>query len=73
MLFWQGSDAQYAQNLWRHWMIAHNLPRTADGKLPPPIMPGNTSLEFNEMCNATEKDENQFIDRYVEVGAGTHM
>ena len=33
---------------------------------PPPIIPGNTSLEFNEMCNANEKNENQFIDRYVE-------
>ncbi len=66
LLFWEGADPQRAQNLWRRWMIAHNLPRTADGELPPPIMPGNTSLEFNEMCNATEKDENYFIDRYVE-------
>ncbi len=47
-------------------MIAHNLPRTADGKLPPPIMPGNTSLEFNEMCNANEENQKYFIDRYVE-------
>jgi alpha-galactosidase len=66
LLFWEGADAQRAQNLWRRWMIAHNLPRAADGQLPAPIMPGNTSGEFNEMCNATEKDENQFIDRYVE-------
>ena len=66
LMFWQGADAQRAQNLWRRWMIAHNLPRTADGKLPPPIMPGNTSLEFNEMCNANEENQKQFIDRYVE-------
>ncbi len=66
LLFWKGADAQRAQNLWRRWMIAHNLPRTVDDRLPSPIMPGNTSGEFNEMCNATEKDENQFIDRYVE-------
>ena len=66
MMFWEGTDAQRAQNLWRRWMIAHNLPRTADGKLPPPIMPGNTSLEFNEMCNANEENQKLFIDRYVE-------
>jgi hypothetical protein len=47
-------------------MIAHNLPRTADGKLPPSIMPGNTSLEFNEMCDASEENQKYFIDRYVE-------
>jgi alpha-galactosidase len=66
VLFWQGDDALRAQNLWRRWMLAHNLPRTADGKLPPPIMPGNTSLEFNEMCNANEENQKYFIDRYVE-------
>jgi alpha-galactosidase len=66
LLFWQGGDLERAQNLWRRWMIAHNLPRTGDGRLPPPIMPGNTSLEFNEMCNANEENQKQFIDRYVE-------
>ena len=34
--FWQG-DRVRAQNIWRRWMLAHNLPRTRDGKLPPPI------------------------------------
>jgi len=66
LLFWEGADVQRAQNLWRRWMIAHNLPRTADGNLPPPIMPGNTSLEFNEMCNANEENQKAFINRYVE-------
>lgn len=66
MVFWQGADLWRAQNLWRRWMIAHNLPRTADGRLPAPIMPGNTSLEFNEMCNANEENQKWFVDRYVE-------
>jgi len=66
LLCWQGGDFARAQNVWRRWMIAHNLPRTSDGKLPPPIMPGNTSLEFNEMCNANEENQKYFIDRYVE-------
>lgn len=46
-------------------MIAHNLPRTADGALPPPILPGNSSLEFNEMTEADEECQKYFIDRYI--------
>ena len=66
MVFWQGADVAAAQNLWRRWIWAHNVPRTADGKLPPPILFGNTSLEFNEMINANEGNQKHFIDRYVE-------
>ena len=29
-------------------------------------MPGNSSLEFGEMCNANEENQKLFIDRYVE-------
>ena len=32
--FWKG-DRIRAQNVWRRWMLAHNLPRPG-GKLPPP-------------------------------------
>jgi len=32
--FWRGGDWLRAQNIWRRWMIAHNLPRP-DGKLVP--------------------------------------
>jgi len=70
LLFWQGDDVQRAQNLWRRWMLAHNLPRTADGKLPPPILHGNTSLEFNEMCNANEENQKHFLDRYEQERIG---
>jgi alpha-galactosidase len=27
LLFWQGGDVVRAQNLWRRWFMAHNLPR----------------------------------------------
>ena len=33
--FWKGGDWICAQNIWRRWMIAHNMPRPG-GKLPPP-------------------------------------
>ena len=70
MLFWEGDDTVRAQNLWRQWMWAHNVPRTADGKLPPPILFGNTSAEFNEMINANEENQKYFIDRYIEEKIG---
>ncbi len=34
--FWQG-DRVRSQNVWRRWMLAHNLPRTSGGKPLPPI------------------------------------
>jgi len=64
-VFWKGEDTVQAQNLWRRWMWAHNVPRTGDGKLPPPILFGNTSGEFSEMINANEENQKHFIDRYV--------
>lgn len=36
LLFWRGTDVVRAQNLWRSWYLAHNLPRIA-GKPQPPI------------------------------------
>jgi alpha-galactosidase len=37
-MFWKG-DAIRSQNLWRRWMIAHNVPR-ANGKVPPVFLSG---------------------------------
>ncbi|MCX6901058.1 MAG: alpha-galactosidase [Verrucomicrobia bacterium] len=36
LLFWHGDDVVRAQNLWRSWYLAHNLPGIA-GKPQPPI------------------------------------
>ena len=66
LVFWQGENLARSQNLWRRWMFAHNVPRTSDGMLPPPLLFGNTSGEFNEMCNANEENQKYFIDRYVQ-------
>jgi alpha-galactosidase len=63
MMFWKG-EWRRSQNLWRRWMMAYNMPRPG-GKLPPPQMAGNTSREYIEMTEATDRDENMFIDRYV--------
>ncbi|OJV40295.1 MAG: hypothetical protein BGO25_03895 [Acidobacteriales bacterium 59-55] len=66
LMFWKG-EWRRSQNMWRRWMMAHNMPRPG-GKLPPPQMAANTSREYIEMTEATARDENMFIDRYIEEG-----
>jgi alpha-galactosidase len=38
LLFWRGSDLARGQNLWRHWYLAHEIPRV-HGQPPSPFMP----------------------------------
>ena len=68
ILFWQGTDLVRAQNLWRRWMVAHNLPRTADGQLPPPQIVACSSHQFAEMTQANEDNQKLFVSRYLEEG-----
>ena len=35
-LFWEGTDTVRAQNLWRRWLLAHNVPRL-NGQPPAPM------------------------------------
>ena len=64
--FWQG-DWIRAQNLWRRWMIAHNLPRPG-GKLPSPQFLASSSRAYDEMIGACEENQIRHIDRYLEEG-----
>ncbi len=64
--FWQG-DRVRAQNLWRRWMLAHNLPRTRDGKLPPPILT-SCSGGFFPGIRTSEEGERQFITAFSQAG-----
>jgi alpha-galactosidase len=70
LLFWEGDDRARAQNLWRRWMWAYNVPRAADDKPCPTLLFGNTSGQFNEMIDANEANQNHFIDRYREERVG---
>lgn len=61
---WEG-DWIDAQNIWRRWMFAHNIP-TPEGKPLKPQLFGCTSHFFNEMVNANEENQIWFINRYLE-------
>jgi len=64
--FWRG-DYIRSQNVWRRWMIAHNLPRPG-GKLPPPQFVASSSRAYEEMIKANEENQILHIDRYLEEG-----
>ena len=62
--FWEG-DWIDAQNVWRRWMLAHNLPRPG-GQLPPVQMAACSSHQFGEMIHADSDSQKLFVDRYLE-------
>lgn len=64
--FWSG-DRAHAQNVWRRWMIAHNMPRPG-GKQLGPQRAASSAYQFGDMVNATEENQKLFIRRYVEEG-----
>ncbi len=65
--FWKG-DRAHAQNVWRAWMIAHNLPRPG-GELPPvPQLAACSSHQFGEMIHANTENQIFFVDKYLERG-----
>lgn len=68
LLFYDG-DALRGQNVWRRWMVRHNLPRV-DEKLPPTQLVACSSHQFGEMIHANEENQKLFIDRYLEEKLG---
>jgi alpha-galactosidase len=56
-----------AQNTWRRWMWAHNVPRPG-GRVPAPQMAACSSHQYGEMINADEASQKMFIDRYLGEG-----
>ena len=66
LVFWQG-DWIDGQNVWRRWMIAHNLPRPG-GQLPAPLLSTGTNGYTIEMQGANEQNEREFMQQYFDLG-----
>jgi alpha-galactosidase len=64
--FWKGARVE-AQNVWRRWMLAHNLPRTRDGKLPLPILSSGSGGFFPGL-KCDEAGEFRFLDAFAQAG-----
>jgi alpha-galactosidase len=65
LLFWKG-DSFRAQNLWRRWMIAHNIPRVK-GQLPPTFL--STMGPSGIALQPVAAEEIAAIDAYKKAGA----
>jgi alpha-galactosidase len=66
LVFWQG-DWIEGQNVWRRWMLAHNLPRPG-GLLPAPLLSTGTNGYTIEMQGANEQNELEFMQQYFNRG-----
>ena len=64
--FWKG-DRLRSQNIWRRWMLAHNVPRPG-GKLPPLFLSASSSYYYDIMVKADTASQKLFFDRYREEG-----
>lgn len=61
--FWQGGDWIRAQNIWRRWMLDHNVPRPG-GKPLQPMLFGCSFMQFAQGSTSTSTTEIDYIDRY---------
>ena len=66
LVFWTGNWID-GQNVWRRWMVAHNLPRPG-GQLPPPQISSGSNSFTIEMQGATEQNQKEFMQRYFDLG-----
>ncbi|MHB8972970.1 MAG: NPCBM/NEW2 domain-containing protein [Pirellulaceae bacterium] len=66
VLQFYAGDRVGSQNVWRKWMLTHNIPRT-DGHAPPPMFTSCSGGFFPGLkCNET--DEFTFIDTLTQHG-----
>lgn len=66
MQFYKG-DWLHGQNIWRRWMIAHNIPKLGD-RLRLGQLAGGTCPYYGPYIHNTEENQKLFIDRYAEEG-----
>ncbi len=68
--FWQG-DWIRSQNIWRRWMLAHNLPRPGGKPMPTAIM--NCTSDFYPGMKSNAADEIKYVDAYVNARRETRL
>jgi alpha-galactosidase len=64
--FWNG-DWIDGQNVWRRWMVAHNLPRPG-GQLLAPRLSGGSNTYTNTMMEGTEQNQLEYLKRNLDAG-----
>jgi alpha-galactosidase len=67
VLSWQGADTVRAQNLWRRWMLTHNLPGATGKPMPPLIF--QCAGDFYDEMKSTAAGEITYAGKYADAGA----
>jgi alpha-galactosidase len=67
--FWQGADTVRAQNLWRRWMMAHNVPRV-NGQPPAPLLQMQCYRTFEK---GGEKDLFDTVEEFNRAGIAVDL
>ena len=68
-LFWKGADTVRAQNLWRRWFMAHNVPRL-NGRPPRPMMQMQCYRTFEK---GGEQDLFDTVEEFNRAGIGVDL
>ena len=63
LVFWQGADHVRAQNLWRRWFMAHNIPKI-DGKPPTPM----AQMQLSPSLKGNEEEQWGEAKKFAEAG-----
>ncbi len=66
LVFWRG-DWLDGQNMWRRWMMAHNMPHPG-GALPPPHTSAGSSRITVEMQEANEQNQIEIYGKLQRTG-----
>jgi alpha-galactosidase len=67
--FWKGTDTVRAQNLWRRWFLAHNIPRI-NGRPPPTMMQMQCYRTFEK---GGEKDLYDTVEEFNQNGIAVDL
>ncbi|HOL19586.1 MAG TPA: alpha-galactosidase [Candidatus Hydrogenedens sp.] len=68
VLLYYSGDKRRGQNLWRQWMIAHNLPHPHGSPPKVPLLLACSSHQYGEMVNANTDTQLMFIEKYLKRG-----
>jgi alpha-galactosidase len=63
LLFWQGEDVVAAQNLWRRWYVAHNMPRVA----------GKTQEAVSQIQVGGGEKDIAYVQSFLDAGIGVDL
>jgi alpha-galactosidase len=66
LMFWKGDDTIRANNLWRRWYMAHNIPKI-NGKPPDPIAQIQLCRSFNDGADVMQEQADIYDKAGIDI------